>query len=88
MLNDNDDEDDIATVCVNSAVNTGKSIKKTRTSRIALLRMRNIIPQPHARIYLTNFVETVWRYPDIQFQEDFRMNRAMFEVLRFYILES
>ena len=36
---------------------------------------------PSDRQAITNFIEIVWRYPDTQFQEDFRMTRQRFEVL-------
>lgn len=35
---------------------------------------------PNDRLAITNFVEIVWQYNDVQFQEDFRMPRQRFEV--------
>ena len=33
------------------------------------------------REVLDGFTEMVWRYPDVQFREDFRMPRRKFQVL-------
>ena len=46
--------------------------------RIVLGRQRRIAAEQ--RIHISNYCSIVERFPDIQFREDFRMPRTMFQV--------
>lgn len=51
---------------------------KRFVERARLHRITNFL---NRRVFVPGFFNTVLRYPDIQFQEDFRMSREQFEVI-------
>lgn len=84
---ENDDEEAVL-AALQAIVFRSRQLRRTRRQSLLLwlLRRHQIreMMGPINRLAMLDFVEIVWRYPDTQFQEDFRMHRERFEVILLY----
>lgn len=80
---ENDDEEAVL-AALQAIVFRSRQMRRYRRHPLLLwlLRRHQIrgMMGPINRLAIPNFVDIVWRYPDTQFQEDFRMHRERFEV--------
>lgn len=73
-----DDDDDVQALMYTITLRAPRRSLFSLWARKKLLEFRRI--EESQRLSISGFVSLVWRYPDIQFKEDFRMTREMFEV--------
>ena len=65
-------------------------LRKPKNSVISMWAKRKLVEfrriERSRRLSIRGFFSLVWRYPDVQFKEDFRMTRELFEVKKSYLV--